>query len=534
MNSFSLWSDPWIPVDGVDGRPHLLDLFHALTDSHTLRGVGDPSPLITVALHRLLIALVYRTHPVRRFRDWQAIWRGGQFDARALRAYGEGMHDRFDLLHPTRPFYQVGLMADEKIHPVADLVLEASKGNNPALFDHGRVEGLLELPLDRAACYLVAHQLFAIGGGVSKPFNRMDAPLTKGLIVEVVGRTLFETLMLNALPAGEWERLAPTIGHDKPFWEEDQPPAPEKNGTPVQGPLHYLTWQSRRIHLVVDIERRTVTHCQIAQGYCLPKDSTRIDPGKAYIRDEEKGWRPRRLQKGRAAWRLTHALLEPIDETGARPEVVSWLAALRRHERLDEIVLPAAVGLAVSGLTTDPKLAAKIELWRREEIGLPLDVLEDLALVRQVGRMMDVAAMVERLLRRSGETLVWAMGDKLHQPAALHYFWTGKASPKIPPWVGPLSSSLGLTLRYWAAMEGPFRSMLGGLPGQAHALADAAWRDALGQNARKAMVETLNDLRVGGAPWEPLALVDDAFGRRLTRLLRETGDDEDDHTHGDD
>src|SRR5690606_33682957 len=154
MSSFSLWTEPWIPVQRLDGRSERVSLPEAVAEAHTILGIADPSPLITVALHRLLLALVYRTHPLAGLADWQSLWQAGCFNAAAVFAYGERWADRFDLLHPSRPFYQVPFMADEKVHPVAALALEAASGNNPALFDHGRVEGATELPLDRAACYL--------------------------------------------------------------------------------------------------------------------------------------------------------------------------------------------------------------------------------------------------------------------------------------------------------------------------------------------------------------------------------------------
>lgn len=528
MSGYSLWSEPWIPVQPLEGGVAKVSLHRALTEAHTFRGILDPSPLVTVALHRLLLSLVYQTHPLKRFADWQAVWKAGRLNGAAVSAYGRQKTDRFDLLHPTRPFYQVPPMRDEKVHPVAALLLEAASGNNPALFDHGAVEGEEELPLDRAACYLLAHQLFAIGGGVSKPFNRMDAPLTKGIVVEAVGRSLFETLMLNAMTLDQWQRLAPATEADRPFWEEEMPAEPLKEGTTVQGPLHYLTWQSRQVHLVVDQQRQVVTGCQIAQRYCLPKDGSQVDPGKAYYQDAKKeaGWLPRRLQKDRAAWRLTHVLLQPTEKAQAQPQVVAWLAALRRHERMGSIQLPSAVSLTVSGLTTDPKLAAKIDLWRREEIGLPLAIVEEPQLVAEVTRLMTAAAKVEAHLRRTGEALVWALAERQHQGIAVQYLWTGKTgNTKMPPTVGPVARSLGITLRYWAAMEGPFRESLWRLPESETAPVAAFWHEALQRNARAAVKVALQGLKAGGAPWEPLSVIEDAFDRRLTWVL-ENGEEE--------
>lgn len=523
MSRFSLWTEPWIPVQTMPGEVTKVSLSKALTEAHTLRGVVDPSPLVTVALHRLLLAVLYRVHRPRRFADWQAVWKTGRFDSETVLHYGENHVDQFDLLHQVRPFYQVPFQADEKVHPVAALLLEAASGNNPALFDHGRVEGAEAIPLDRAACYLVAHQLFAIGGGVSKPFNRMDAPLTKGIVVEVMGQSLFETLMLNHMTDDFWQDLAPPTPSDRPFWEEVAPPEPRKDGTPVKGPMHYLTWQSRQVHLVADWERRLVTGCQISQRYCLPKDGSRFDPGKCYVSDEkmETGFQPRRLQRDRAAWRLTHLLLQPTTHKQAQPQVIAWLGALRQCEKeTGAISIPKAVSLAVSGLTTDPKLAAKIELWRREEINLPVDIVEEPHLVEQVNLLMNTASRVEVLLSRSAEALVWALAERKHQAVARNYLFYGRISEaQMPPSVPAVARGLGVTLRFWSAMEGPFRVALWRLP---DSVTDAAtaWADALERNAQTSFSFTLESLKATGASWEPLSLIKDGFDSALSLALK--------------
>lgn len=529
MSGFSLWEQPWIPVVTADGQSVKVGLGMALSAAHRIRGIEDPSPLVTVSLHRLLLALLYRTHPLEHPAQWCTLWKAGRLDETAIRQYGQRWSERFDLLHPTRPFYQVTTLPEEKEHPVADLLLEAAHGNNPTLFDHGLVEGQSDIALDRAACYLIALQLFAIGGGVSKPFNRMDGPLTKGIVVEAAGESLFETLLLNAPSMEQWEDLAPPERADAPFWELDAPPAPVKTGTAVRGPLHYLTWQSRRVQLLIDRQRGVVTGCKVAQQYCLPKDGGKVDPGKAYRRDDKQGWVALRLQKDRAAWRLTHALLQPTLQDQARPEIVTWLAVLRRRERLGDVVLPQAVSLVVSGLTTDPKLAAKIDLWRREEVGLPLALLEEPELIRELDRMMATAAGVEAHLRRTSEAVLWALAERPQQAEALRYLWTGKGA-KIPPAIPALARGLGATLRFWSAMEGPFRAALWALSGQGAEAAWSGWREAMRQQATTAMTSALQGLQAAGAPWEPLSRVEDAFVRRLPRVLEQdpSGEGDDD------
>lgn len=539
MATYSLWTEPWIPVQTLEGTSTRVSMRDALIRAHSLRAIADPSPLITVAIHRLLIALVHLTHNLTSLNDWVLRWQTGQFDVTAIDTYGHTWADRFDLLHPTRPFYQVPYIPEEKVHPVAALAIEAASGNNPALFDHGKIEGSDVLPLDRAACYLLAYQAFAVGGGISKPFNRMDAPLTKGLVVEITGRTLFETLMLNAMAREYWDEITPVVAEDKPFWEDDSPPEPDRNGTPVHGPLHYLTWQSRQIHLVVDPDQRVVTGCQIRQRYCLPKDGSRIDPGKCYFHDEKKGWQPRRLQKDRAAWRLTHVLLTSVTGKGDSLTLLTWLSNLRyRQKRLSTLDLPREVSFAVSGLTNDPKLAAKIELWRREEIGLPLAILGSPQLIERLNDLMEQAAWVERLLRRSTEALVWALSDRQKLRTAVTYLHRGRVGgDRLPPAATSLASGLGVSLAYWAAMERPFRNALFRLPEESPDALIADWQSQLRRNARAAFQAGITSLQNGGGSWEVLSTIRDSFERRISSIPadgKEVSSDDDDIHEADD
>jgi CRISPR system Cascade subunit CasA len=501
------------------GPPQALSLRDALVHAHEVREVYDPSPLVTVAVGRLLQAVLYRVFRPETEADWARLWRAGRFDEGRLDGYGGVWADRFDLLHPTHPFDQVPRIDEEKVHPVTALIMEAASGNNPTLFDHGLAEGGNGLPLSRAACHLVTHQLFALGGGVSKPFNRMDGPLTKGLVVEAKSaENLFETLLLNLVPLRLWHPLVPQTNEDRPFWEVDDPPEPVREGTLILGPLHYLTWQSRQIHLVVDSDSGLVTGCQIRQRYCLPKDGAQIDPGKAYRKSKDEGWLPFKLDKERAAWRSTHALLQQTEEDQARPYLMDWLATARATER----TVPRVVLLTVSGLTTDPMKAAKIELWRREQLPLPLAFLERPELVRDLEHLLTGARWAEILLKRTATALVWAIGERKHLDDAVGYIFTEKVAGggKVPPNFAALAGSLGLATRFWPALEAPFRQAMRDLPDVAEFGPVAeGWQKAVEQAASQAFAAVRDGLLYSEAPFEVLTRIDHAFHVRLSGIF---------------
>ena len=238
MPEFNLVDQPWIPCllrDG--GKPQELSLRDTLTDAHEIRELFDDSPLVTVSLHRLLLAILHRNFGPTSFREWKELWQRGQWDSDKLNRYFDEWKHRFNLFDKERPFYQVLRMQNAKgkdveLHPVALLAHEAATGNNATLFDHSFEEAPEAYSAATAARYLITRQAFSIGFGRSDPFYFQDSTLVRGFSVLALGNNLFETLTLNLLPYNT-ERPIPHQGKDKPVWEQDDPAKPDKDGTVV-------------------------------------------------------------------------------------------------------------------------------------------------------------------------------------------------------------------------------------------------------------------------------------------------------------
>ena len=113
MPSFNLIDEPWIPCAPPGGEePRLLSLRAALTNAHEWREIMDDSPLVVVALHRLLIAILHRVYRgPRNVEAWRAIQAHGRFDAASIGQYLDEWRPRFDLFDVEHPFYQVAEMA---------------------------------------------------------------------------------------------------------------------------------------------------------------------------------------------------------------------------------------------------------------------------------------------------------------------------------------------------------------------------------------------------------------------------------------
>ena len=472
--TFYLTDEPWIrciPHDG--GLPVMLSLRETLGRAQDLRELLDDSPLVVVALHRLLLAILHRVYAgPTSVAEWRAIRVSGQFDAPRLSAYLDAWRHRFGLFDPERPFYQVPQMPGVNAVSVAKLAHEKASGNNTTLFDHTTPETGAMTPA-QAARYLVAFQAFAVGGGVSQPFNLCDAPLARDYTVLVRGRSLFETLLLNLVRYDRERPITWLDSDDAPWWEQTVQRSPAKEGTPPKGYLDYLTWQSRTVHLLYDTVSEQVRECQIRQQFKL--SMTAHDPFKAYVQSKEGGERSRRLSEQRAVWRDSHALLEaaqPAHPGGSsRPDIFNWLAE----------TLTTGIGRS-SGQTTQYNFdvqgslndgaQATIILWRRDHLPLPLSYLASAELRNRLYQGLRHAEAVALLFtatvfkgKVSGSDReqiyprpLYRLAEELLRGEGLHGVTTERrVDPKL---IRPLVERFDAERIYWAAIEPYFRRFL--------------------------------------------------------------------------
>jgi CRISPR system Cascade subunit CasA len=60
MSRYNLIDEPWIPVIDLQGNRKQLGILDTLTTAENISVIEDPSPLVTAALHRFLLAVLYR------------------------------------------------------------------------------------------------------------------------------------------------------------------------------------------------------------------------------------------------------------------------------------------------------------------------------------------------------------------------------------------------------------------------------------------------------------------------------------------
>ena len=74
MAVFSLIEEPWIPCIDLEGRNVEHSIRETLLEAHQLREVCDDSPLVTVAIHRLLLAILYRAFEGPSYKTWKELY----------------------------------------------------------------------------------------------------------------------------------------------------------------------------------------------------------------------------------------------------------------------------------------------------------------------------------------------------------------------------------------------------------------------------------------------------------------------------
>ena len=464
MPRFNLVDERWIPCIPLDGSRQLYSLRETLRDAAALREIADDSPLVTVSVTRLLLAILHRCFGPPSFEGWCDLWIKCAWSREALDAYLDRHAARFDLFDAERPFYQVPRMDDVKeYHPITRLQFERTSGNNPVLFDHSTNMNAPAVPPDIAARHLIAYHAFAVAGGVSQPFNLSDGLLTKGYTVLAIGENLFETLCLNLLPL---TLNMPIIGTraDCPTWEQGEPETPEKEGNDPLGYTDYLTWQSRRIFLEPEGEPPMVRQCQVQQNFKMRYDlatGNPLDPFKSYRKNKDGRFVVRHLQPDRGVWRDSDVLFQPhvagseyrpplVFNHLARVKAVAERIGARRIYRFD----------VYGNLLKRTKQGGYIEpiiFWRQERLPLPLAYLEDDDLYAVLKRALQFAENVGRTLQTAGRRfaeLVY-VPDAVYEAKKTDSRITGKKKD-----IDNLLESLAFGQRYWSSLEAPFAQFI--------------------------------------------------------------------------
>lgn len=455
MSRFNLIEEPWIPVRFLDGRREELGIHDVLLRSKEIAAIEDPSPLVVAALHRFLLAVLYRAlegpTDISQAKEW---FRDGMPIDR-VEAYLAKWRERFWLFDEMHPFYQVPAYEPQdkkgkkewKAWPV--IAAEHNADNAKVLFDHVAIEAAGRIPSSRAARWLLACQTFSLGGGNSDFGYTKGAPSATAIMALPLGIDLHDTLLLSLVPENR-----EVLVSDLPVWEQ----APVSLASLISGvsrpPLgvaDLYTWLSRAIKFNLDGIGETVSEMTFAAGVvCSSADC--MDPMLGFQIRPKIGKLPIRFSE-RGLWRDFDSLLP--DGSGCAPRGIENAATLTRPypERSPRSVM-------VLGLANDQ---AKIGYWRMERFLLPEALGGDHNIRTEIRQRLDDAdeagAVLEKSLRVEGSLMLARGGRDL-----LKDKWSaGKWIPgDVSKYIGKVASDANAlsSAGYWSAIEPSFHDLL--------------------------------------------------------------------------
>jgi CRISPR system Cascade subunit CasA len=334
-----------------------LSLLEAFEHAHELVRISGELPTQDVAVLRLMLAVMYAVYQredlegneskLESARDaldrWGRLWQRGSFNKDQIGSYLKRYEDRFFLIHPERPFYQVNL-SNGTGYKTSKLIGELSESSNkPRLFPTRTGIEQSNICYPEAARWLL--YLNSYDDTSSKPTRNPDLNqklpsvgagwLGKLGLIYVAGSNLFETLMMNFV----------LLDHnDMPFedgqacWELDNVRSEERVEIPVpNNPLELLTLQSRR--LLLSEEAGTVVGYKLLGGDFFPKENAFIEQMTIWRKDEKTSeFTPKRHDPSKALWRDYTALISKGDKDG-RPGIVRWVSLLQRENLLPTTML---------------------------------------------------------------------------------------------------------------------------------------------------------------------------------------------------
>ena len=366
--TFNLIDEAWIPCIRNDGSKEELNLVEVLLNAHGLRALYGETPLVVASLYRFLLAMMYSTYGVpASTRSWRKLWQAEKNDAMRVEEYLAKWYERFYLFHPERPFYQWADGATRE-KTIVDMLPELSSGNSGTLFDHHLENNVAYFAPAQVIRALLLVQTFSVAGGNGlAPRDSSDAPWARGVVFLAEGDTLFQTLMLNFMPAEQagFHQKEKDIA----FWESENPFIPDR--AIPSGFSDYLTWPIRKIALAPEEKNGEILISDVVMGPGLKLEPAFINPFYHY-RIKTDGYKMQRFNEDRVLWRDNASFFSfHKQDTFHPPRTFHWLGNLVADEIVDgsQSYRYMALGMANN--------QAKVDFYSAEHLPLPVAYLQN-------------------------------------------------------------------------------------------------------------------------------------------------------------
>jgi CRISPR system Cascade subunit CasA len=383
MSRFNLIDEKWIPVRFLDGSRDELGILDTLLWSKEIAAIEDQSPLVVAALHRFLLAVLYRALEGPTDVDQaKGLFKDGLPDQK-ITTYLEKWRDRFWLFDEKYPFGQIPTFDPKTWRAWTVLAAEHNADNAKVLFDHVDVEAAGTISESATSRWILATQTFSVSCGKSELSHTGTAPSATAVMALPLGRDLQDTLLLSLVPQNR-----EVTATDLPLWER----APElveslKEGVEraASGLADWYTWRIRSIRLE---ENGSGEVGKLAFASGVGNSSVdMIDPMLGYRIDEKKGKLPIQFRE-RGLWRDFDSLLP--DESHLAPKVIEHAMVLVKSNRNRFPKSMMVLGQANN--------KAKIEYWRMEHFVLPEALASDRLMRAEIRQLLADAEEAQKSL----------------------------------------------------------------------------------------------------------------------------------------
>jgi CRISPR system Cascade subunit CasA len=353
-----------------------------LLRSREIAAIEDPSPLVVAALHRFLLAVLYRAlEGPTDIEQAKALFKEGLPDER-ITAYLEKWRDRFWLFDEKYPFGQNPNVPKNEIEPWTKLTVEYNATSNKVLFDHTDTKTPGTREPKECARWLLSTMTFSISGGR----GYYPSPSPNAMMCIPLGRNLHETLCYSLVPYSNRD----VMNGDSALWEREPKMLPL--GIPKRVAVGYAdlyTWQSRMIRLE-ELPSGGVTIMRFVAGQGFENPSNNPDPMQPYKTDKTKGKLPVRFREDRGTWRDFDSLLP--DNSDLAPLTVQnalRLAGNKSGYKLESVL--------VLGLRYEPP-SANLDFWRMERFALPESLAADRFIRTEIRQLLTDAEEAQKTL----------------------------------------------------------------------------------------------------------------------------------------
>ena len=400
MSRFNLIDEKWIPVRFLNGSRYELGISDTLLRSKEIAAIEDPSPLVVAALHRFLLAVLYRALEGPTDIDQaKALFKAG-LPAVKITSYLETWRERFWLFDEKYPFGQIPTFEPKTWRAWTVLAAEHNADNAKVLFDHVDIKESGTISEASATRWILATQTFSVSCGKSELSHTGTAPSATAVMVFPLGCDLHDTLLFALFPQNRevasadlplWERNPETVGSLKNSIERSS-----------SGIADRYTWRIRSIRLTAS-DTGKIAKLALASGVGNTS-LDQIDPMLAYRIDEKSGKLPIQF-RDRGLWRDFHSLLP--DSAGLAPQVIEHAKKLSQSNQKR---FPRS--LMVLGQSNNK---AKIEYWRMERFALPAALAGDRHIRDEIHQLLTKAEEVHRYLLnacRSFARNILSRGDR--------------------------------------------------------------------------------------------------------------------------